>query len=202
MRVRILTRATRTRCSRSIRCFRYGQGGPVVQRRRHALVAALAMERRTGARGLRAIVEKLLLDAMFEILPARTSSVHVTERWCRAPARRGYRAPHRPRKTRRWRRRAPSSNRRRRTARSSKLRPAPRVCVCVRVMPSFVVRCGAVLRAVCAPLSVTRTPPVPAPGLWSLVESRGVPWSPVDSFYRGVPWSLAESNGVRVHGVS
>ncbi|XP_043200844.1 ATP-dependent Clp protease ATP-binding subunit clpX-like, mitochondrial isoform X1 [Amphibalanus amphitrite] len=47
-------------------------------------IAALAMERRTGARGLRAIVEKLLLDAMFEIPGSDIVSVHVTEEMVRS----------------------------------------------------------------------------------------------------------------------
>lgn len=42
-------------------------------------VAALAMERRTGARGLRAIMESLLLEIMFEIPGSEISSVHVHE---------------------------------------------------------------------------------------------------------------------------
>lgn len=46
-------------------------------------IAAMAMERRTGARGLRAIVEKLLLDAMFEIPGSDIVSVHITEEMVR-----------------------------------------------------------------------------------------------------------------------
>jgi len=42
-------------------------------------IAQMAMERHTGARGLRAIVEKLLLDAMFEIPGSDVVSVHITE---------------------------------------------------------------------------------------------------------------------------
>ncbi|XP_042242516.1 ATP-dependent Clp protease ATP-binding subunit ClpX-like [Homarus americanus] len=37
-----------------------------------------AMERKTGARGLRAIMENLLLDAMFEIPGSDIVSVHLT----------------------------------------------------------------------------------------------------------------------------
>jgi len=37
------------------------------------------MEKKTGARGLRAIMESLLLDAMFEIPGSDIVSVHVTE---------------------------------------------------------------------------------------------------------------------------
>ncbi|XP_026727574.1 ATP-dependent Clp protease ATP-binding subunit clpX-like, mitochondrial isoform X1 [Trichoplusia ni] len=42
-------------------------------------VAALAMERKTGARGLRAIMENLLLEVMFEIPGSDVSSVHIHE---------------------------------------------------------------------------------------------------------------------------
>ncbi|XP_053611277.1 ATP-dependent Clp protease ATP-binding subunit clpX-like, mitochondrial isoform X1 [Plodia interpunctella] len=40
-------------------------------------VAALAMERKTGARGLRAIMENLLLEVMFEIPGSDIQSVHI-----------------------------------------------------------------------------------------------------------------------------
>ncbi|XP_038221294.1 ATP-dependent Clp protease ATP-binding subunit clpX-like, mitochondrial isoform X1 [Zerene cesonia] len=42
-------------------------------------VAALAMERKTGARGLRAIMENLLLEVMFEIPGSDIASVHIHE---------------------------------------------------------------------------------------------------------------------------
>merc|ERR1712133_300351 len=42
-------------------------------------IARLAISRKTGARGLRAILEKLLLDAMFEIPGSNVESVSVTE---------------------------------------------------------------------------------------------------------------------------
>ncbi|XP_068622407.1 ATP-dependent Clp protease ATP-binding subunit clpX-like, mitochondrial [Battus philenor] len=42
-------------------------------------VAALAMERKTGARGLRAIMENLLLEVMFEIPGSDIVSVHIHE---------------------------------------------------------------------------------------------------------------------------
>ncbi|XP_049871924.1 ATP-dependent Clp protease ATP-binding subunit clpX-like, mitochondrial isoform X2 [Pectinophora gossypiella] len=42
-------------------------------------VAALAMERKTGARGLRAIMENLLLEVMFEIPGSDISGVHIHE---------------------------------------------------------------------------------------------------------------------------
>ncbi|XP_014255887.1 ATP-dependent Clp protease ATP-binding subunit clpX-like, mitochondrial isoform X2 [Cimex lectularius] len=42
-------------------------------------ISALAMERKTGARGLRAIMEKLLLETMFEIPGSDVVSVHITE---------------------------------------------------------------------------------------------------------------------------
>ncbi|XP_014478683.1 PREDICTED: ATP-dependent Clp protease ATP-binding subunit clpX-like, mitochondrial isoform X2 [Dinoponera quadriceps] len=42
-------------------------------------IASLAMERKTGARGLRAIMESLLLDPMFEVPGSDVMSVHVTE---------------------------------------------------------------------------------------------------------------------------
>jgi len=41
-------------------------------------IARLAMERKTGARGLRAIMENLLLDAMFEVPGSDVSRVLVT----------------------------------------------------------------------------------------------------------------------------
>ncbi|XP_047498359.1 ATP-dependent Clp protease ATP-binding subunit clpX-like, mitochondrial isoform X3 [Penaeus chinensis] len=41
-------------------------------------IAHMAMERKTGARGLRSIMENLLLDAMFEIPGSDIVSVHVT----------------------------------------------------------------------------------------------------------------------------
>ncbi|GBP18744.1 ATP-dependent Clp protease ATP-binding subunit clpX-like, mitochondrial [Eumeta japonica] len=44
-----------------------------------AAVAALAMERKTGARGLRAIMESLLLEVMFEIPGSDVAAVHVHE---------------------------------------------------------------------------------------------------------------------------
>ncbi|XP_076258342.1 caseinolytic protease chaperone subunit isoform X2 [Rhynchophorus ferrugineus] len=42
-------------------------------------IAALAMERKTGARGLRAIMETLLLEPMFEVPGAGINEVHITE---------------------------------------------------------------------------------------------------------------------------
>lgn len=42
-------------------------------------IARLAIKKKTGARGLRAILEKLLLDAMFEIPDSEIISVEVTE---------------------------------------------------------------------------------------------------------------------------
>ncbi|KYN19007.1 ATP-dependent Clp protease ATP-binding subunit clpX-like, mitochondrial [Trachymyrmex cornetzi] len=47
----------------------------------HALnaIASLAMERKTGARGLRAIMESLLLEPMFEVPGSDIMSVHITE---------------------------------------------------------------------------------------------------------------------------
>lgn len=46
-------------------------------------VATLAMERKTGARGLRAIMESLLLEPMFEIPGSDIRGVHVTEEYVR-----------------------------------------------------------------------------------------------------------------------
>merc|ERR1711997_1015809 len=43
------------------------------------VIARNAISKKTGARGLRAILEKLLLDAMFEIPGSNISSVEVTE---------------------------------------------------------------------------------------------------------------------------
>ena len=42
-------------------------------------IATLAMEKKTGARGLRAIMESLLLEPMFEVPGSDVMSVHVTE---------------------------------------------------------------------------------------------------------------------------
>ncbi|XP_058806249.1 ATP-dependent Clp protease ATP-binding subunit clpX-like, mitochondrial isoform X2 [Phymastichus coffea] len=42
-------------------------------------IASLAMERKTGARGLRAIMESLLLDPMFDVPGSDVITVHVTE---------------------------------------------------------------------------------------------------------------------------
>ncbi|XP_050293682.1 ATP-dependent Clp protease ATP-binding subunit clpX-like, mitochondrial isoform X2 [Anthonomus grandis grandis] len=42
-------------------------------------IASLAMERKTGARGLRAIMESLLLEPMFEVPGAGISEVHITD---------------------------------------------------------------------------------------------------------------------------
>ncbi|XP_014217424.1 ATP-dependent Clp protease ATP-binding subunit clpX-like, mitochondrial isoform X2 [Copidosoma floridanum] len=42
-------------------------------------IASLAMERKTGARGLRAIMESLLLEPMFEVPGSDVMTVHVTE---------------------------------------------------------------------------------------------------------------------------
>jgi hypothetical protein len=44
-------------------------------------IARLAIKKKTGARGLRAILEKLLLDAMFEIPESDIISVEVTHLW-------------------------------------------------------------------------------------------------------------------------
>ena len=41
-------------------------------------IARLAIKKKTGARGLRAILEKLLLDAMFEIPDSEIISVEVS----------------------------------------------------------------------------------------------------------------------------
>ncbi|CAH1953796.1 unnamed protein product [Acanthoscelides obtectus] len=46
-------------------------------------IAQLAMERKTGARGLRAIMESLLLEPMFEIPGSTISEVQVTEEYVR-----------------------------------------------------------------------------------------------------------------------
>ena len=42
-------------------------------------IARQAMERKTGARGLRAIMETLLLDSMFEVPGSDILAVHVNE---------------------------------------------------------------------------------------------------------------------------
>ena len=42
-------------------------------------IARLAIKKKTGARGLRAILEKLLLDAMFEIPDSEIISVEVSK---------------------------------------------------------------------------------------------------------------------------
>ena len=42
-------------------------------------IARLAIKRRTGARGLRGILEKLLLDAMFEVPGSEIVAVEVSE---------------------------------------------------------------------------------------------------------------------------
>lgn len=42
-------------------------------------IASLAMERKTGARGLRAIMESLLLEPMFEVPGSDIVSCHITE---------------------------------------------------------------------------------------------------------------------------
>jgi len=44
-----------------------------------AEISRLAINRKTGARGLRGIIEKLLLDVMFEIPGSNVESVEVTE---------------------------------------------------------------------------------------------------------------------------
>ncbi|XP_073960497.1 caseinolytic protease chaperone subunit [Choristoneura fumiferana] len=61
-------------------------------------VAALAMERKTGARGLRAIMENLLLEVMFEIPGSDIGAVHIDEGCVvrSEPPRRSRRAPARP----------------------------------------------------------------------------------------------------------
>ncbi|KAK9745766.1 C-terminal, D2-small domain, of ClpB protein [Popillia japonica] len=46
-------------------------------------IAQLAMERKTGARGLRAILESLLLEPMFEIPGSGITGVHITEEYVR-----------------------------------------------------------------------------------------------------------------------
>ncbi|XP_068910318.1 ATP-dependent Clp protease ATP-binding subunit clpX-like, mitochondrial isoform X2 [Tenebrio molitor] len=46
-------------------------------------IASLAMERKTGARGLRAIMECLLLEPMFEVPGSGITAVHVTEEYVR-----------------------------------------------------------------------------------------------------------------------
>ncbi|KAL5284529.1 CLPX family protein [Megaselia abdita] len=42
-------------------------------------IAKLAQERQTGARGLRAIIEQLLLDVMFEVPGSDVKGVHITD---------------------------------------------------------------------------------------------------------------------------
>lgn len=42
-------------------------------------IASLAMDRKTGARGLRAIMETLLLEPMFDVPGSDVTLVHVTE---------------------------------------------------------------------------------------------------------------------------
>lgn len=42
-------------------------------------IASMAMERKTGARGLRAIMETLLLEPMFDVPGSDVLSVHVTD---------------------------------------------------------------------------------------------------------------------------
>lgn len=42
-------------------------------------IARKAMERKTGARGLRAIMENLLLDSMFEVPGSDILTVHINE---------------------------------------------------------------------------------------------------------------------------
>lgn len=42
-------------------------------------IAHMAMERKTGARGLRAIMEKILLDPMFEIPGSDITGVHISK---------------------------------------------------------------------------------------------------------------------------
>ncbi|XP_019877773.2 ATP-dependent Clp protease ATP-binding subunit clpX-like, mitochondrial isoform X2 [Aethina tumida] len=49
-------------------------------------IATLAMERKTGARGLRAIMESLLLEPMFEVPGSGIANVHVTEEYVRGEA--------------------------------------------------------------------------------------------------------------------
>ena len=53
-------------------------------------IAGLAMERKTGARGLRAIMESLLLEPMFDVPGSNVSSVHVTEACVRGNEKPGY----------------------------------------------------------------------------------------------------------------
>ncbi|XP_072748342.1 ATP-dependent clpX-like chaperone, mitochondrial isoform X2 [Anoplolepis gracilipes] len=47
-------------------------------------IASLANERETGARGLRAILESLLLDLMFEVPGSGIVSVHITEQYVKS----------------------------------------------------------------------------------------------------------------------
>lgn len=42
-------------------------------------IASLAMDRKTGARGLRAIMESLLLEPMFDVPGSDVMTVHITE---------------------------------------------------------------------------------------------------------------------------
>ncbi|XP_055635317.1 ATP-dependent Clp protease ATP-binding subunit clpX-like, mitochondrial [Toxorhynchites rutilus septentrionalis] len=49
-------------------------------------IAQLAMERQTGARGLRAIMETLLLEPMFEVPGSDVKTVHITEECARGHA--------------------------------------------------------------------------------------------------------------------
>ena len=42
-------------------------------------IASMAMDRKTGARGLRAIMETLLLEPMFDVPGSDVMSVHVTD---------------------------------------------------------------------------------------------------------------------------
>ncbi|XP_072396520.1 ATP-dependent clpX-like chaperone, mitochondrial isoform X1 [Diabrotica undecimpunctata] len=53
-------------------------------------IAHLAMERKTGARGLRAIMESLLLEPMFEIPGSNISEVHITEDYVKGKGKPSY----------------------------------------------------------------------------------------------------------------
>ncbi|KAF5282097.1 hypothetical protein FQR65_LT14415 [Abscondita terminalis] len=79
--VRILTEPQNALVSQYQRLFSMDQCELLFSNDSLKSIARLAMERKTGARGLRAILETLLLEPMFEVPGSEIVGVHVTEEY-------------------------------------------------------------------------------------------------------------------------
>ncbi|CAH1183913.1 unnamed protein product [Phaedon cochleariae] len=83
MLVRILTEPKNALISQYQRLLSMDQCNLIFTPDALKAIAHSAMERKTGARGLRAIMESLLLEPMFEVPGSNIAEVHVTEEYVR-----------------------------------------------------------------------------------------------------------------------